>query len=87
MVKDNTTMGNVEIWKFKEKLRFPILHHHFFNISEKIKHLIRNFKDNLKYYNSEYTIMMFQIQEPCKEQKCGCKDHENQKIRRGNRRK
>ena len=31
--------------------------------------------------------MMFQIQESCKERKCGCKDHENQKTRRGNRRK
>ena len=31
--------------------------------------------------------MMFQIQELCKEQKCGCKDHENQKTRRGNMRK
>lgn len=31
--------------------------------------------------------MMFQIQELCKERKCGCKDHENQKTRRGNMRK
>jgi len=43
MVKDNTPMGNVEIWKFKERLRFPLFYHHFFNILEKIKHLNRKF--------------------------------------------
>jgi len=49
--------------------------------------MLRKKQENLKYHNHVLRVMMFQIQESCKERKCGCKDHENQKTRRGNMRK